>query len=215
MFPLGFFAFNIYGLTGGFYQTLTHAVSSAGLFLLAGLLYERTRTREIGRYGGLAKTMPWCALFFFLITLSSIALPLTAGFVSEFLTLLGSFLSGGKWVWFAIAGVVLSAVYMLNVFQKVFLGGRDNSLKDLSRREFVLLTPCVLLVFFMGISPNLFLKYSRASLEHLSAEYSDYQLQVHAPETRKKERIKPQSGLPEGLARKEANSEDIRNGGKL
>ena len=169
--PIGVFAFNIYGLTGGFYQTLTHAVSSAGLFLLAGIISERTGTREINRLGGLAKAMPFGALIFFLITLSSIALPLTGGFVSEFLTLLGSWLSGKLWVWFAVLGVILSAVYMLNAFQKVFLGKESDSKspKDLNLREFVILIPLVLLTLFMGIFPNVFLKYSRASLELINS----------------------------------------------
>lgn len=184
--PIGIFAFNVYGLVGGFYQTLTHGVSSAGLFLLAGLIYERVSTREIGRYGGFSKTMPWCATVFFIITLSSIALPLTGGFVSEFLTLLGSYLSGKHWVWFAVGGVVLSAVYMLNVFQKVFLGEEKNhlkTLKDLNLREITILVPLVFLVFFMGIFPNSILKYSRASLEQLSANYSDYHLAIYSQDT--------------------------------
>ena len=216
--PLGIFSFNVQGLFGGFYQTLTHAVSSAGLFLLVGLLYERTHTREIGRYGGLAKFMPWCALFFFIITLSSIALPLTAGFVSEFLTLLGSFLSGGKWVWFAVVGVVLSAVYMLNAFQKVFLGEKRNNgaFKDLSLREFVILAPLVLLVFLMGILPNIFFKYSRASLNQLSANYSNYQLQVYSQDTQKKEEeVKLQSDFSKGLLQTEPNPKNVINGEKF
>ena len=213
--PLGIFAFNVYGLVGGFYQTLTHAISSAGLFLLVGLLYERTHTREMQHYGGISKTMPWCALVFFIITLSSIALPLTAGFVSEFLTLLGSYLSGGKWVWFAVAGVVLSAVYMLNFFQKVFLGTEKNnlkSLKDLNKREFIILTPFVILVFLMGVFPNIFLKYSRASLEQLSANYSNYQLKIYS---QNKEGIEPPSSLSTRLFQKDRNQSGVVRGEKF
>ncbi|MCY4512916.1 MAG: NADH-quinone oxidoreductase subunit M [Bdellovibrionales bacterium] len=216
--PIGIFAFNVYGMFGGFYQTLTHAVSSAGLFLIVGLLYERTHTREMGNYGGLSKSMPWCAIVFFIITLSSIALPLTAGFVSEFLTLLGSYLSGGKWVWFAVAGVVLSAVYMLNVFQKVFLGEEKTNLKslgDLNRRELAILIPIVLLVFLMGVFPNLFFKYSRASLEQLSANYSNYQLKVYMPDEQKKEDIELQSDLSEVLFQKDSKRLDFTSGEKF
>ena len=177
---IGVFSFNGYGIAGGFYQTLTHAVSSAGLFLLVGLLYERSHTREINAYGGLSKSMPWCALAFFLMTLSSIALPLTGGFVSEFLTLLGSYLSGKAWVWFAVPGAVLSAVYMLNVFQKVFLGEEKTSFADLNYREVSALVPLVSLVIVMGVFPNLFLKYSRAGLKNLSENYFNYQIQLSA-----------------------------------
>ena len=176
---IGVFAFNIYGLTGAFYQTLTHGVSSAGLFLLVGLLYERTKSRQISDYGGLAKIMPWFAIAFFIITLSSIALPLTGGFVSEFLVLLGSYLSGELWVWAAVLGVVLSAIYMLRLFQKVFLldrGSLSNGLKDLSLKEIGFLTPLIVLVFLMGIFPNFFLKYSSSSLEYLNDNRYNYTL---------------------------------------
>ena len=176
---IGLFAFNIYGLTGAFYQTLTHGISSAALFLLVGLLYERTKSREISDYGGLAKTMPWFAIFFFIITLSSIALPLTGGFVSEFLVLLGSYVSGKLWVLGAVLGVILSAVYMLRLFQKVFLskeGSLSKGLRDLHLKEFWFLVPLVVLVFLMGLFPKLFFKYSSASLEHLNNHRYNYTL---------------------------------------
>ncbi len=179
---IGLFAFNIYGVTGAFYQTLTHGISSAGLFLLVGLLYERTKSRQISDYGGLAKTMPWFAISFFIITLSSIALPLTGGFVSEFLVLLGSYLSGEIWVWFAVLGVVLSAIYMLRLFQKVFLSEASSlskGLKDLNLREICFLTPLTILVFLMGVFPNIFLNYSSSSLEHLNNNRYNYTLPTH------------------------------------
>ena len=158
---IGLFAFNIYGLQGAFYQTLTHGISSAALFLLVGLIYNRTGTRDIRKYGGLSKSMPYFAISFFLISLSTIALPLTGGFVSEFLVLLGSYLSGQVWVWLAISAVVLTAVYMLNVFQKIFLFEESSitkNLKDLNLNEFLYLSPLVLLVFVMGIFPHFFFK---------------------------------------------------------
>ena len=176
---LGVFAFNYLGLVGGFYQTLTHAISSAGLFFLVGIIYERTKTRDMSLYGGLAKTMPLFSIFFFIITLSSIALPLTAGFVSEFLVLLGSYLSGEKWVFFAVLGVILSATYMLKLFQSVFLSKQTklvSSLKDLSLREKAYLLPLVILVFIMGIFPTFFLKYSKESLKHLNKNRFHYEL---------------------------------------
>ena len=178
---IGLFALNIYGIQGAFYQTLTHGISSAGLFLLVGLISQRTGTKEIELYGGLSKNMPLFAIAFFIITLSSIALPLTAGFVSEFLVLLGSYLSGEFWVYFAISGVVLSAVYMLNVFQKIFFS-KESELsqkqKDLNLRELLCLSPLCVLVFVMGLFPNFFFKYSKASLEHLNKNQSHYSLNV-------------------------------------
>ena len=178
---LGVFAFNYIGLAGGFYQTLTHALSSAGLFLLVGVIYERTKTRDISLFGGLSKTMPLFSIFFFILILSSIALPLTAGFVSEFLVLLGSYLSGENWVFVAILGVVLSAVYMLRLFQSVFLSKKTNlilNLKDISLREKAYLIPFIILVFIMGIFPQIFFKYSEKSLKHLDQNRSRYELSI-------------------------------------
>ena len=176
---IGLFAFNIYGIQGAFYQTLTHGVSSAALFLLVGLISKRTGTREIAKLRGLALSMPFFAISFFLITLSSIALPSTAGFVSEFLVLLGSSLSGEIWIYFAILGVVLGALYMLNVFQKIFFGTPNelsSQQKDLNLKEFLYLSPLCLLIFIMGLFPSLFFKYSESSLNHLNK--SPYSLSI-------------------------------------
>ena len=178
---IGVFAFNIYGLTGAFYQTLTHGISSAALFLLVGVIYERTKNRNITEYGGLAKTMPLFATIFFIVTLSAVALPLTASFVAEFLVLLGSYLSGGFWVYFAVTGVVLGAVYMFNLFQKVFLGkleGQSSSMKDLTKKELSFLIPLVFLVIFMGLYPTFFFKYSKTSLEYLNNNRTNYTLEI-------------------------------------
>ena len=176
---IGLFSFNLYGLQGAFYQTLTHAISSAGLFLMAGLIYQRTKTRDMSLYGGLAKSMPFFAIIFFIIGLSSIAFPLTAGFVSEFLVLLGSFFSQKFWIYFALSGVVLTAIYMLTAFQKIFFlkeSPLSKKQKDLNFREFLYLSPLVFLVFVMGWFPNFFFKYSKASLEHLSKNQYNYSL---------------------------------------
>jgi len=182
---IGVFAFNVYGLTGAFYQTLTHGVSSAALFLLVGVLYERTKSRQISDYGGLASTMPWFAIAFFIIALSSIALPLTGGFISEFLVLLGSYLSGKLWVLGAVLGVILSAIYMLKLFQKVFLSGAarlSKGLRDLDFKEMAFLLPLVVLVLVMGVFPHMFFKYSFQSLKHLNDSRYNYVLskkQIH------------------------------------
>ena len=179
---VGVFSFNIYGLQGAFYQTLTHGVSSAGLFLMAGLIYQRAKTRDVNLYGGLAKNMPLFAMAFFIISLSSMAFPSTAGFVSEFLILLGSFFSGSFWVYFAISGVVLTAVYMLKAFQKIFFLNESplsKKQKDLNLREIFYLSPLIFLAFFMGLFPHFFFKYSKASLEHLSKNQYSYSLKLY------------------------------------
>ena len=186
---IGLFSFNLYGLQGAFYQTLTHGISSAGLFLTVGLIYQRGKTRDMNLYGGLSKKMPLFAIAFFIISLSSIAFPLTAGFISEFLVLLGSFLSKELWVYFAISGVVLTAVYMLNAFQKIFFmkeSPLSKKQKDLDLKEVLYLSPLILLIFFMGLFPNFFFKYSKASLEHLSKNHLNYSLTFYNSETNQK-----------------------------
>ena len=179
---IGVFSFNLYGLQGAYYQTLTHGVSSAGLFLMAGLIYQRAKTRDINLYGGLAKNMPLFAMAFFAVSLSSMAFPLTAGFVSEFLVLLGSFFSQKLWVYLAVSGVVLTALYMLKAFQKIFFfkeSPLSQKQKDLSLREILYLSPLVFLVFFMGLFPNFFFKYSKASLEYLNQNKNSYSLTLY------------------------------------
>ena len=181
---IGLFSLNIYGIQGSFYQTLTHGISSAGLFLLVGLIYQRAETRKIQDFGGLAQSMPFFAIAFFIISLSSIALPLTGSFISEFLVLLGSYLSGEYWVYFAVTGVFLGAVYILNVFQKLFFGPINPlslKQKDLSLREFLYLSPLCLMVFAMGLFPNFFFKYSKSSLEHLNKNKNNYSISIKKP----------------------------------
>ncbi|MCY4320899.1 MAG: NADH-quinone oxidoreductase subunit M [Bdellovibrionaceae bacterium] len=178
---IGVFSFNIYGLQGAFYQTLTHGISSSALFLMVGLIYKRTKTRDMNLYGGLVNKMPLFAMAFFIISLSSIAFPLTAGFISEFLVLLGAFLSGDFWVYFAISGVVLTAIYMLKAFQKIFYQNEtalSKKQKDLNLKEILYLSPLVFLAFFMGVFPQFFFKYSRASLEHLNKNQYNYSLSL-------------------------------------
>jgi len=117
----GFYIYN-FGVSGGLYQMLNHGVSTGGLFLLVGMIYERTHSREISKYGGLAKVLPLFAIFFFIITLSSIAVPGTNGFIGEFLILLGTF-QRSKWVAaIAVTGVVWGAAYMLWMYKRIFFG---------------------------------------------------------------------------------------------
>jgi NADH-quinone oxidoreductase subunit M len=158
---LGMFALNMQGLQGSVIQMLNHGISTGALFLIVGMIYERRHTRMIDDFGGLAKVMPRFAAFFMIITLSSIGLPFTNGFVGEFLILLGTFKSHPTYAIIAATGVILAACYMLWMYQRVIFGKvtkpENERLKDLSVREKVILTPLVVLVFWIGIYPKPFL----------------------------------------------------------
>jgi NADH-quinone oxidoreductase subunit M len=157
---LGMFAFNMQGLEGSIYQMLNHGISTGGLFLIVGMIYERRHTRMISDFGGLSKVMPVFAVFFMIITLSSIALPGTNGFVGEFLILLGAFKANMVYGVLATTGVVLGAVYMLWMFQRVMFGvitkDENRNLKDLGKREVLILVPMVFFIILMGVYPKMF-----------------------------------------------------------
>ena len=123
---LGLFAMNVYGVTGGLYQMLNHGISTGALFLLVGMIYERTHSREIKSYGGLASVAPLFTIAFLIVTFSSIAVPMTNGFIGEFLILLGAF-GANKWAaCLAVSGVILGAVYMLWMVKRVFFGEKGE-----------------------------------------------------------------------------------------
>ncbi|UOF00430.1 complex I subunit 4 family protein [Bdellovibrio reynosensis] len=187
---LGLFAFNAYGMAGGLYQMLNHGISTGALFILIGMIYERTHSREISKYGGLASALPLFTIFFFIITLSSIAVPMTNGFVGEFLILLGTFQAQPEFAYFAVTGVVLGAVYMLWMFKRVFFGEKGelvadehHPLHDLNAREIAVLVPLVVMVFWMGLFPNHFLDFSKASIDHLVNNRTNYNLTIVEPGT--------------------------------
>lgn len=182
---LGLFAFNEYAMTGAVYQMLNHGISTGALFLLVGMIYERTHTREIAQYGGLAAKMPVYTIIFIIITCSSIAVPLTNGFVGEFLILLGAFESNPEFAYPAVLGVVLGAAYMLWMVKRVFFGAetalvldKSHPLLDLNLREIAVMVPLIILVFWMGVFPGHFLNQSKASLEYLVKNRSQYILEV-------------------------------------
>ncbi len=149
------------GVQGAIYQMINHGISTGALFLLVGMIYERRHTKEMKEYGGLAKVMPIYAVVFMITTLSSIGLPGLNGFVGEFLILLGTFKA--NWIYGVIgaSGVILGAVYMLILYQRVFFGECTNpknlSLKDMSIREIIVMVPLVILMVIMGVIPNYFL----------------------------------------------------------
>ena len=123
---LGLFTFTAFGVTGGLYQMLNHGVSTGGLFLLVGMIYERTHSREIAKYGALARVLPLYAVAFFLITISSIAVPGTNGFIGEFLVLLGTFQVNRWAALFAVTGVIWGAAYMLWMYKRIFFGKKGE-----------------------------------------------------------------------------------------
>jgi NADH-quinone oxidoreductase subunit M len=164
---LGICALNVNGVQGSVYQMLAHGVSTGGLFLMVGMLSDRRHTRLIAEFGGLKAVMPQLVGAFLLVTLASIALPGLNGFVGEFLILIGAFGSnafGGPRIYTAVAatGVLLSAVYMLGMVQRVNYGrvthDKNRGLRDLSVREWCVIAPICAAALFMGIVPGVFLK---------------------------------------------------------
>jgi NADH-quinone oxidoreductase subunit M len=164
---LGIFAFNSQGLDGAVLQMVNHGLSTGALFLLVGMIYDRRHTRLIGDFGGLAKVMPVFAAFFLVVSLSSIGLPGLNGFVGEFLVLLGAFQTIPTFAIIGALGVILAAVYMLWMYQRVMFGEVthevNKQLTDLTLREVVVLVPVVLVIVWIGLYPQPFLKRMAAS----------------------------------------------------
>ena len=150
---------------------VNHGLSTGALFLLVGMIYERRHTRLIAEYGGLWRQMPIYAVFFLVVLLSSIGLPGLNGFVGEFLILLGTFEFNKLFAVLAALGIILGAVYMLWMYQRVMYGEitheENRHLSDLSGREIALLVPVVLLIVWIGIYPRPFLRPMEASTAHL------------------------------------------------
>ena len=174
---LGLFALNAQGIQGGLLQMVNHGLSTGALFLIVGMIYERRHTRELDAFGGLWKVMPVYAALTLIVALSSMGLPGLNGFVGEFTILLGSFGSealGSPWfAGLAVVGVILAAVYILFMFQKMFLGPVRHEvnlgLKDLNWREVVTLAPLIVLIFWIGLYPKPFFHLMAASVDQLAA----------------------------------------------
>ncbi|HXX30508.1 MAG TPA: NADH-quinone oxidoreductase subunit M [Myxococcaceae bacterium] len=161
MCMLGIFALTAEGASGSAYQMLNHGVSTGALFTLFGFLYERRHTRRIADYGGIGQVMPVFAATFVLVTLSSIAVPGTNGFIGEFLVLLGAFRAPSLWIGFPVLATTtafLGAAYMLWMVQRVFFGPVNHpenaGLRDLDLREKLTAAAFVLVVVFMGLQPQ-------------------------------------------------------------
>ena len=172
---LGLFALNPQGIQGGILQMINHGLSTGALFLLVGMIYERRHTREMDAFGGLWKIMPIYAAFTLIVTLSSMGLPGLNGFIGEFTILLGAFGSqaiGSPWfAGLAAVGVILAAVYLLFMFQKLFLGPVDKEenrvLLDLNWREIVTLVPLLIFIFWIGLYPTPFFNLIAPSVDKL------------------------------------------------
>jgi len=165
---LGIFTFTHQGISGALFTMLSHGIVSGALFLCVGVLYDRVHSREIARYGGVAKIMPAYALIFMLFTMASVALPGTAGFPGELLVIVGAF-RVNPWVALgATMGMVLGAAYMLYLYRRVIFGriSRDDlrSLLDLSPREVAVFAPLILLTLWMGVYPSSFLDFFEATV---------------------------------------------------
>jgi NADH-quinone oxidoreductase subunit M len=170
---LGLFAFNVQGVSGGILQMVNHGLSTGALFLLVGMLYERRHTRLIADFGGVAKVMPVFAAFFLLVMFASVGLPGLNGFVGEFLILVGAFQVNVWYAALAATGVVLSAIYLLWMYQRVMTGEIDKpenaALKDLTAREIALLAALVVFIIWIGVYPRTFLDPIQSSVVNLVA----------------------------------------------
>ncbi len=183
---LGIFAMTSQGVSGAILQMLNHGVSTGALFILVGVIYERRHTRDLEAFGGIARVMPWYTILFIIVTMSSIGLPGTNGFVGEFMILCGAFLSNegyvglGHWArvmtMFAATGVIFAAVYMLHAVLKIFWGPIkhhvNEKLTDLTRREFIALAPLMVLIFWVGLYPATFLDKMEPSVNAFISDFN-------------------------------------------
>lgn len=167
---LGLYSLNTQSVEGGILQMINHGVVTGALFLCIGMVYERTHTRVIADYGGLASTMPIFSGFFLLFTMAAVGLPATNGFIGEFLILIGAFIAKPWAAFFAATGLILGAWYMLWLYQRIFfnpVNAKVVGLQELKLREITALVPLVILVFWIGLYPNSLLSFMHVSVAHL------------------------------------------------
>ena len=168
---LGIFALNQAGIEGSILQMINHGLSTGALFLLVGVVYDRRHTRMLSEYGGIARVMPVYAVLFIISVLSSVGLPGLNGFIGEFLILAGTFQTMPVYAIIAASGVILAAIYLLWLVQKVFFGPitneENNTLTDIKWNELAAVIPLVIFMVWIGIRPNDFLKRMEPSVEAL------------------------------------------------
>ncbi len=172
---MGLFTLTPQGVQGAMFQMMSHGLVSGALFLCVGVIYDRMHTREIAAYGGLVNRMPIYAVVFMIFTMANVGLPGTAGFVGEFLTLMGAFRANPTVAFFAATGVILSAAYALWLYRRVVFGElvkpELKGIKDLSAREIAILAPLVLLTIWYGVQPQTILGAFAAPTEMLIKNY--------------------------------------------
>jgi NADH-quinone oxidoreductase subunit M len=208
---LGLTMWNIKAIDGAMMVNLAHGISTGGLFLCIGVIYDRRHTRRIDEFGGIASVMPRFTGIFLIMTLASVGLPGLSGFVGEFLVLLGTFTGYATWdglphffahpkvlALVATSGVILSAVYMLFLFQKVMFGpltnARNKNLSDVNGRELAVLAPMVVMAFWLGLYPNTFLGSIDPAVSRTVAAFkSKYAIPVEPD-------MKPKMAMPEAAA---------------
>lgn len=172
---LGTFAVTDVALQGSIIQMINHGLSTGALFMIVGVLYERRHTKKIADFGGIMKVMPVFSVIFMIVVFSSIGLPGLNGFVGEFLILLGSFYSSNlgshSYTIVSTTAVILAAVYLLWMFQRVMLGPIENNdnkdLKDLSKREIISFVPIIIFIVWIGVHPNTFLSKTESSVKKI------------------------------------------------
>ncbi|RDU63947.1 NADH-quinone oxidoreductase subunit M [Helicobacter sp. MIT 14-3879] len=167
---LGIFSLNIEGISGSIFFMISHGIISGALFMMVGVIYDRTHTKMINHYGGIAKVMPRYTLIFGILLMGSIGLPLTIGFVGEFLCLLGFFSVNKIITILAGSGIIFGAIYMLNLFRNVFLGNlkeHNLNLTDINKREAISILPLILIIIWLGIYPKIILDKVNLSVNNL------------------------------------------------
>jgi len=186
---LGMFALNPLGMEGSVLQMINHGLSTGGLFLIVGVLYERRHTREIAQFSGIASVMPVYATLTLVLFLASMGLPTLNGFIGELMILQGAFAVNAVWAAWAVLGIVLGAAYLLWLYQRVFWGtvkhDENRSLPDLNWREVATLAPLVVLCFWIGLYPKPFLAFLHQPVARVAAivnpdTYGDHTVQAAA-----------------------------------
>jgi NADH-quinone oxidoreductase subunit M len=203
---LGLFSATQSGIEGAILQMVNHGISTGALFMLVGVIYDRRHTRLAAEYGGLAKVMPVYAALFVVFTMASVGVPGTNGFVGEFMVIMSTIVSQplGRWATSQAAvaafGVILAAVYMLSVVQKVFFGPLDNPknehLSDLNTRETIALAPLLVLVFVIGLFPNLLLDRMHEAVAGVVGRYVEGRVAYQDHRGQPDAVLKPMKGGP-------------------
>jgi NADH-quinone oxidoreductase subunit M len=175
---LGIFSLNAAGMEGAILQGVNHGLSTGALFYLVGIHYEQRHTRAMSAFGGVGRAIPLFTALSLIVVLSSMGLPGLNGFVGEFTILLGSMgstesLGSSAWIYtaFAASGVILAPIYLLWMFQRVFMGPLDNpenrKLRDVNRRELAIFLAFVLFIVWIGIYPTPYFEVMDATVERL------------------------------------------------